>query len=81
VDDLSIYVGTFVDPCRQKAVLAHEIVHYFQQLTDGIIPVGAYQEDMKRMAREMQAYGIEERYTEFFCIGEASTPTSDRSDR
>ena len=30
VDSGVIYVGSFLSPCRRKAILAHEMTHYFQ---------------------------------------------------
>jgi len=62
-----IYVGNFIDPCSQEAIFAHEMVHYFQHLKEGVIPADSYGEDMHRLRREMQAYDIEEIYRNTFC--------------
>ena len=62
-----IYVGSFMSDCRQRAVLAHEFVHYFQFVSHGPIPQGAFEEDMRRLAREMEAYKIEKEFEEAFC--------------
>lgn len=62
-----IYVGNFIDPCSQEAIFAHEMVHYFQHMTEGIIPPDSYGEDLNRLRREMQAYDIEGKYRTAFC--------------
>lgn len=63
----TIYVGSFIDPCKQQAVLAHEFVHYYQYATKGAIEPGAFQEDIRRFAREIEAYTIEKEFMETFC--------------
>lgn len=62
-----IYVGNFIDPCSQQAIFAHEMVHYFQHLKDGVVPAGSYGADMERFRREMQAYDIEGKFRAAFC--------------
>ena len=62
-----IYVADFIDSCSQEAVFAHEMVHYFQHLMEGVIPVDSYYEDEKRFLREMRAYNIENKYHVAFC--------------
>ena len=63
----TIFVGTFISECSQQAVLAHELVHYFQHLEEGVIQAGVYQEDIMRLKRELEAYKIEKEYRETFC--------------
>lgn len=65
--DQTIYVGSFIDPCKQQAVLAHEFVHYYQHMTKGAIEAGAFQEDIRRFAREIEAYSIEQELMEVLC--------------
>ena len=68
----TIYIGTFMSECSQRAVLAHEMVHYFQHLKEGVIPAGTYQEGIMRLKREMEAYQIEKEYRQTFCSDEES---------
>jgi hypothetical protein len=63
----TIFIGTFIDPCKQRAVLAHEFVHFFQYIKDGPIAPGSFQEDISRLSREMKAYSIQDKYEENFC--------------
>ena len=62
-----VYVGNFMDTCSQEAIFAHEMVHYFQHVTEGVIEPGSYEEEMQRLRREMEAYNIEEKYRNAFC--------------
>lgn len=71
-----IYVGSFMSECRQRAVLAHEFVHYFQFVVHGPIPQGAFEEDMRRLAREMEAYKIEKEFEEAFCPQDKIPPVA-----
>lgn len=74
-----IYVANFIEPCSQQAIFAHEMTHYFQHLTDGIIPAESYGADMKHLKREMEAYGIEEKYRKAFCqVNKAAVPALKR---
>ena len=70
-EDQTIYVAAFISPCKRQAVLAHEFVHYIQHITRGVIPPGTYNEDLHRLAREMEAYGFESRFVEAYCPEEA----------
>jgi hypothetical protein len=64
----TIYIGRFLTPCRQEAILAHEITHYFQQLRNGRIETGTQDAQNVQLRREMQASHIEQLYSELFCI-------------
>ena len=64
---LTIYVADFIEPCRREAVFAHEMVHYFQNLMEGIITAGSYGESDERLIREMKAYHIQNEYFIAFC--------------
>lgn len=66
-----IYVGNFMNQCRQQAVLAHELTHYLQNVTQGRIDPDSYGADNLYMMREWQAYTIEDRFTAAFCPEEA----------
>ena len=63
----AIFVGDFLEPCRRQAVLAHEFVHYFQDVKHGRIRMDDYRADDKRTLREMQAYDIESKFVKLFC--------------
>lgn len=63
----TIYVNTFLSPCRQQAILAHEITHFFQHLTHGVISPDQYGADMEHLVREMEAYKIEKKFMETHC--------------
>ena len=63
----NVYVGNFIDPCRQQAVLAHELAHYFQVMTDRSYDIYFAGSDNVHFLREMEAYGIEKRYRRLFC--------------
>lgn len=78
--DQAIYVGSFINPCRQQAVLAHEFVHYYQHMTKGAIETGAFQEDIRRFAREIEAYGIEQEFMEAFCPDNGTLVVSTEDD-
>lgn len=78
--DQTIYVGLFIDPCKQQAVLAHEFVHYYQYITKGSIEPGAFQEDICRFAREIEAYSIEKEFMETFCQEENALPVAAEND-
>ena len=63
----TIYVDAFLSPCRQEAILAHEISHFFQHLTHGVISPGQYGADMEHLVREMEAYQLEKKFVENHC--------------
>ena len=67
VDSGVIYVGSFLSPCRRKAILAHEMTHYFQNKVRGTQPTGWEDALTMHFVREMEAYKIEKRFTEDFC--------------
>ncbi len=62
-----IYVGDFLMPCRQKAVLAHEMTHFFQHWIYGPIPSASFDAEDQRIFREMEAYQMEARFKALFC--------------
>jgi hypothetical protein len=72
----SIYVATFVSPCKQRAVLAHEFAHYFQYVTEGPILPGSFQEGIGHMTRELEAYRIEKDFAEAFCEDHGLLPVA-----
>jgi hypothetical protein len=77
---LSIYVANFIESCRQEAILAHEMVHYFQHLMEGIIEAGSWGEHDERLIREMQAYHIQEIYITAFCGKDKDTAQDPEAD-
>jgi hypothetical protein len=64
-----IYVGQFLSPCRQQAVLAHELVHFFQHQNVLAAAIETYDPDAVNMIREMEAYQIQRRFMEQNCEG------------
>ncbi len=62
-----IYVGNFLSPCRQKAIVAHEVTHYFQNVMRGPIRGEGMAAEMLLMQREMEASIIETKYEEAHC--------------
>ncbi len=65
----TIYVGQFLSPCRQQAVLAHEMVHFFQHRNIMAAAIEAYDPDAVKMIREMEAYQIQRRFMAQSCGG------------
>ncbi len=63
----TIYVGSFLDPCRLKAVLAHEIVHFFQFRKIGLGLRPALPAKLGQLAREQEAQHIEKKYIKTEC--------------
>lgn len=63
----TVYVGSFLAPCRQEAILAHELTHYFQHLFEGPLDPDGGEADALHLIREMKAYRIEKRFTALFC--------------
>jgi len=61
-----VYVGDFLPPCRQEAVVAHELTHYLQQQTRGLVGEGAHSADLV-MVRELVAQRVERRYRDERC--------------
>jgi len=75
---LNIYVADFIDSCSRQAIFAHEMVHYFQFLLEGVIPEGSFNEGDERLMREMQAYHIQDEYLSAFCQKDnGAAPKSD----
>ena len=71
VETQVVYVGNFIEPCRRQSILAHEFVHYLQQVTQG--PVTGYGEETERLKwlREFEAQNIETLFVEQFCKANA----------
>ncbi len=73
-----VYVGDFLGPCRRQAILAHEFTHFLQQRTRGPISGSGDEAGIQYFAREMEAYRIEELFTQTFCpasgLQAAATP-------
>lgn len=67
----TIYIGEFLEPCRRRAILAHEFVHYFQDLVEGAIDPDDYRAGDKRTFREMEAYQMERKFEQLFCSQDA----------
>jgi hypothetical protein len=63
----TIYVGKFLSPCRQKAILAHEATHFFQNIVRGPIRGAGMAAEMMLMQRELEASAIEAEYEDQFC--------------
>ncbi len=64
-----IYVGQFLSPCRQQAVLAHELAHFFQHQNVMAAAIEAYDPDAVNMIRELEAYQIQRRFMAQNCGG------------
>jgi hypothetical protein len=62
----AIYVSNLSDRGERESTIAHEIVHYLQDIVDGVIDSGDYMADQKRLYREMQAGDIGDRYLKAF---------------
>ncbi|MBR9980687.1 MAG: hypothetical protein KFF50_06645 [Desulfatitalea sp.] len=63
-----VYVGSFLDPCRQRAILAHELTHYLQHTLRGpIIDLGDGGAAITHWAREREAQEVEKAYLKAFC--------------
>jgi hypothetical protein len=77
---LTIYVADFIDSCTRQAIFAHEMVHYFQNLIEGIIPEDRYSKDQERFIREMRAYKIQDDYTLAFCKRDKGAVTDSEAD-
>jgi hypothetical protein len=63
----ALYVGNFLEPCKRKSIIAHELVHYIQHMQDGQVPTNAKQAEHMHLFRELQAGKIEKDYIEAFC--------------
>ena len=63
----ALYVGNFLEPCKQKSIIAHELVHYIQHMQDGQVPIGSKQAENMHLFREMQAGKIEKDFNKAFC--------------
>lgn len=65
----TVFVGRFLSPCRQKAILAHELTHYFQHhaQSESDRAMAVFDPEAMNMILEMEAYKIENHYMERFC--------------
>ena len=63
----SLYVGNFIEPCKRKSIIAHELVHYLQHLEDGPVPSNTKRAEQMYLFREMQAGNIEQSFMKTFC--------------
>lgn len=61
-----IYVGDFLLPRRQNAVLAHEMTHFFQHWIYGPIQKGSFSAEDQHIFREIEAYQMEARFKALF---------------
>ena len=62
-----IYVHESMERCKQNAVIAHEIVHYLQNMEYGIIDPDSPDAHLNHFSREFAAEHIEERFYTTFC--------------
>ncbi len=62
-----IYVGRFLSPCRQKAVLVHELTHYFQNKAHQDNVAASFDPALANMILEMEAYRLENRFMDQYC--------------
>ena len=72
-DTKKIYVGSFLDGCKQEAIVAHELTHYFQFMQHGKIDPNMGGADIIQMKNEFQAEKIESKYIQTFCQPSDST--------
>ena len=63
----SLYVGNFIEPCKRKSIIAHELVHYIQHMQEGPVVPNSKQTDNVHLFREMQAGKIEKDFMKAFC--------------
>jgi hypothetical protein len=63
-----IYVGSFLESCRQQSIVAHEFTHYFQVLEYGTPDLDTDDADALRFSQEMQAGKVENEFISTFCL-------------
>jgi hypothetical protein len=63
----AIYVGRFLDECKRKSILAHELTHYFQDMTEGKIDPQSFDADLMYLRNELEASRIEKKFLKTFC--------------
>ncbi|NNF98350.1 MAG: hypothetical protein HKM93_03155 [Desulfobacteraceae bacterium] len=68
-----VYVGDFLGTCEKQVILAHELTHYLQDRFHGTITPDSWNADTIHLMREMEAYGIDEKFENEFC-GQTPTP-------
>lgn len=62
-----IYVGNFLNPCKQSSIVAHEITHYFQCMKHGKIDPHSFNADLIYLGNELEASKIENLFLKTFC--------------
>lgn len=62
-----IYVGNFIERCKRDSIVAHELVHYFQIMEEGILDPELLDSEYKLLYNEMQAGMIERTYMQNYC--------------
>ena len=65
--DQIIYVGSFMEPCRQESIIAHEFTHYLQVMEKGTVDLQSNAADAMRMSHELEAGDIENKFRKTFC--------------
>jgi len=62
-----IYVRAHMSDCRQAAIVAHEVAHFFQVMTLGKLDKWEGLSNEVRAFRELEAREIEIRFQKVFC--------------
>ena len=70
----TVYLGNFLGQCRQKAVLAHEICHFFQFRQAGPKSQPAVSAELEQLTRELEAQCIERKFMELHCPVDSNSP-------
>jgi hypothetical protein len=63
----SLFVGDFIEPCKRRSIIAHELTHYLQHVENGPIDPKTKGADQIYFYNELQAGNIEQKYMEIFC--------------
>jgi len=66
-DTQKIYVGSFLDGCKQESIVAHELTHFLQFMQHGKIDADMIGADLIQVKNEIQAEKIEGKYIQTFC--------------
>lgn len=62
-----IYIGNFIERCKRDAIVAHELVHYFQIMQEGVPDPDRLDTEEKILYNEMQAGMIERTFMQNYC--------------
>ncbi len=62
-----IYVGSFLEACKQESIIAHELTHYIQVVENGEASPSNYRADNLRFFRELEASKVEKKFMKTFC--------------